>query len=86
MSLEVPATSQEYPWFPLQPVCVRPESISLVRNNSFLLQVTEGMDVVHRIEDQKTYTDDRPIANVMITASGLLPLKKPFYVEDDANE
>ncbi|KAG8317090.1 hypothetical protein J6590_032774 [Homalodisca vitripennis] len=48
--------------------------------------VIEGMDIVHKIEGQKTYEDDRPIANVNIAASGLLPLKEPFYVNDDANE
>ncbi|KAG8274752.1 hypothetical protein J6590_100930 [Homalodisca vitripennis] len=50
------------------------------------ITVIEGMDIVHKIEGQKTYEDDRPIANVNIAASGLLPLKEPFYVNDDANE
>ncbi|XP_046676804.1 peptidyl-prolyl cis-trans isomerase-like [Homalodisca vitripennis] len=49
-------------------------------------RVIEGMDIVHKIEGQKTYEDDRPIANVNIAASGLLPLKEPFYVNDDAND
>ncbi|XP_054283599.1 uncharacterized protein LOC129000662 [Macrosteles quadrilineatus] len=49
-------------------------------------RVTEGMDIIHKIEGLKTYEDDRPVKNVYIVESGLLPLSEPFYVYDDAND
>lgn len=44
------------------------------------------MDIIHKIEGLKTYEDDRPVKNVYIVESGLLPLPEPFYIYDDANE
>lgn len=40
------------------------------------------MDVVYKIENQTTYPDDRPVANVYIVGSGILPMEKPITVTD----
>lgn len=43
-------------------------------------------DVVRKIEDTKTGSNDRPVKEVVIADSGDLPVDKPFEVEKEAVE
>lgn len=43
-------------------------------------KVLKGMDVVRRIENSKTDGSDRPVKEVTIIASGVLPVEEPFSV------
>ncbi|XP_069698304.1 peptidyl-prolyl cis-trans isomerase 6-like [Periplaneta americana] len=49
-------------------------------------RVVEGQDVVHKIEQLQTDTDDRPLKPVVITKSGVVPTRTPFYISDQAYE
>merc|ERR1712004_8323 len=50
-------------------------------------KVLEGMDVVRKIEAQKTNSRDRPDKDCTIAKSGSLPVEEPFAVEKkDAEE
>lgn len=44
------------------------------------LQVVQGMDVVKKIESQKTDSRDRPENAVVISLSGELPVSETFMV------
>ena len=46
--------------------------------------VLEGMDVVRKIEHTKTDKHDRPLADVIIAKSGVLPVNESFTVEKKA--
>ncbi|XP_075165795.1 peptidyl-prolyl cis-trans isomerase 5 [Haematobia irritans] len=43
-------------------------------------KVVSGMDVVRKIEGTSTDGRDRPVKDVVITASGSLPVDEPFHV------
>jgi len=45
-------------------------------------KVIKGMSVVKSIESNKTGAQDRPVKEVVIADCGVLPLDKPFNVED----
>lgn len=48
-------------------------------------KILSGMDVVRKIEEQKTDGRDRPVQNVVISDSGSIPVSTPFAVtKDDA--
>lgn len=46
-------------------------------------KVIKGMDVVRKIESQKTDSRDRPEKDVMIADAGTLPVTEPFAVSKD---
>ena len=52
----------------------------------FWLQVIEGQEIVHKIEQEKTDSQDRPVKPVVITASGALDTPTPFVISDDPYE
>lgn len=43
-------------------------------------KVIKGMDVVRKIENTKTDGSDRPVKEVTILSSGVLPVEEPFSV------
>ncbi|KAL1124205.1 hypothetical protein AAG570_001975, partial [Ranatra chinensis] len=45
-------------------------------------KVLEGQDVVHKIEQMKTDTGDRPVTRVFIKESGDVPTPTPIYIND----
>lgn len=53
---------------------------------SFRSQVVEGQDVVHKIEQTKTDTEDKPISPVVILESGTIAVPEPFFISDDPYE
>ncbi|XP_033209201.1 peptidyl-prolyl cis-trans isomerase B-like [Belonocnema kinseyi] len=46
-------------------------------------KVVEGIDVVFKIEQTKTDSDDKPVSPVVILESGTIKTKSPFYISDD---
>ncbi|XP_025602590.2 peptidyl-prolyl cis-trans isomerase B-like [Athalia rosae] len=46
-------------------------------------KVIEGQDVVHKIEQTKTDSDDKPISPVVILESGTISVPEPFFISDD---
>ncbi|CRK93634.1 CLUMA_CG007164, isoform A [Clunio marinus] len=46
-------------------------------------KVTNGQDVVHKIERVKTTTDDEPVSSVILSECGEIEVDKPFYVSDN---
>ncbi|KAJ9592935.1 hypothetical protein L9F63_015395, partial [Diploptera punctata] len=46
-------------------------------------KVIEGQEIVHKIEQEKTDSLDRPVNPVVITASGVLDTPTPFFISDD---
>lgn len=57
-----------------------------VCHSCVLLQVVEGQNIVHKIEQLKTDSEDQPLQPVVITESGILPTPSPFYISDDSYE
>ncbi|XP_015610149.1 peptidyl-prolyl cis-trans isomerase B [Cephus cinctus] len=49
-------------------------------------KVVEGMDVVFKIEQTATDTEDKPISPVVILESGTIPVTAPFFISDDPYE
>ncbi|XP_015510849.1 peptidyl-prolyl cis-trans isomerase B [Neodiprion pinetum] len=46
-------------------------------------KVIEGQDVVHKIEQTKTDTEDKPVSPVVILESGTIAVPAPFFISDD---
>ncbi|VDM33190.1 unnamed protein product [Hydatigera taeniaeformis] len=44
-------------------------------------KVIEGMDLVEKIGEAETDTKDRPVTEVKISSSGVLPVDKPYNIE-----
>jgi len=44
------------------------------------------MDIVSKIGVTKTDNGDKPLKQVVITESGILPLEKPFKINDNPNK
>jgi len=51
-----------------------------------LLQVVEGQNIVNKIQQMKTDSEDQPVQAVVITESGTLPTPSPFYISDESYE
>lgn len=49
-------------------------------------KVIEGHEVLFKIEQTKTDTDDVPVSPVVVLESGEIPVTEPFYVSDDPYE
>jgi cyclophilin family peptidyl-prolyl cis-trans isomerase len=49
-------------------------------------KVVEGQNIVHKIEQVKTDSEDQPVHPVVITESGILPTPSPFYISDESYE
>ncbi|XP_021917604.1 peptidyl-prolyl cis-trans isomerase B-like isoform X2 [Zootermopsis nevadensis] len=49
-------------------------------------KVVGGQDVVHKIEQVETDSEDRPTKAVVVTESGILPITTAFYISDQSNE
>lgn len=45
------------------------------------VQVLEGMAVVDQILNLETDTNDKPLVDVVVADSGLLPVNKPFELD-----
>ena len=48
--------------------------------------VLEGMDLVRKIEKVKTDENDKPVNDILIAKSGVLPVDTPFDVEKNEME
>lgn len=46
-------------------------------------KVVEGMDVIFKIEQTKTDSDDKPTVPIVISESGTLKLEKSYTISDD---
>lgn len=49
-------------------------------------KVVEGQDIVHKIEQMKTDSDDHPVDEVLIKESGVINTPMPFFVSDEHYE
>jgi hypothetical protein len=57
-----------------------------VFHSCLLLQVVEGQNIVHKMEQVKTDSEDHPLQPVVITESGILATPSPFYISDESYE